>query len=107
MEPTTSIGIGALFAKYSVTIAGFWGSILSLGFLKDLTRLQAALAVFTGLGCSTYWTQPVAGWLSRTYIIPLDDSFLAGVAFTIGLLAMNVIPGMKAFAERFLTPRGA
>ncbi|RQD56455.1 peptidase M48, Ste24p [Pseudomonas aeruginosa] len=107
MEPTTSIGIGALFAKYSVTIAGFWGSILSLGFLKDLTRFQAALAVGTGFGCSTYWTQPVAGWLSRTYLIPLDDALLAGVAFTIGLLAMNVIPGLKAFAERVLTPRGA
>ncbi|MGG6860024.1 UNVERIFIED_CONTAM: peptidase M48, Ste24p, partial [Pseudomonas aeruginosa] len=80
---------------------------LSLGFLKDLTRFQAALAVATGFGCSTYWTQPVAGWLSRTYLIPLDDAFLAGVAFTIGLLAMNVIPGLKAFAERFLTPRGA
>lgn len=53
MDPMTTVG-GGLFAKYSVAIAGFWGSILSLGFLSGLNRWQAALAVATGFGCSTY-----------------------------------------------------
>lgn len=55
-------------------------------------------------------TAPVAAWLSREYEIPLDDAFLSGVAFTIGLLAMNIIPGLKAavtaITERFLPTRG-
>ncbi|WP_225011309.1 peptidase M48, Ste24p [Pseudomonas aeruginosa] len=109
MDPMTTVG-GGLFAKYSVAIAGFWGSILSLGFLSGLNRWQAALAVATGFGCSTYWTAPVAAWLSREYEIPLDEAFLSGVAFTIGLLAMNIVPGLKAavtaITERFLPTRG-
>lgn len=108
MEPTpTSLGIEALLAKYSVGIAGFAGSILSLSYLKALTRKQAAMAVLTGMGCACYWSGPITWYLSQKYQIPADTRLLGGVAFTIGLLAMNIIPGLKAAAERFLPVGGA
>lgn len=106
MEPTSTAG-GAVLAKYGIAIAGFCGSILSLSFLKGLTRMQAIAAVATGFGCAYYWTMPLAWWLSTQYQMPTDERFLYGTAFTIGLLAMNIIPGVKAAAERALPSRGA
>ncbi|QIE87994.1 peptidase M48, Ste24p [Pseudomonas nitroreducens] len=102
MEPT-STAAGALLAKYSVAIAGFAGAILSLSFLRGLTRKQAGAAVVTGFLSSIFTTQLVVAYFG----LPNDAESKNGVAFLIGLLAMNVIPGLKAFAERFLTPRGA
>lgn len=107
MEPTTTVGGSAVLAKYGIAIAGFGGAILSLSFLKGLTRKQAVAAVLTGFGCAYYWTAPLAWWLGQKYQMPTDDRFLCGVAFTIGLLAMNIIPGLKAAAERFLPVGGA
>ncbi|MBB4863335.1 ABC-type transport system involved in cytochrome c biogenesis permease subunit [Pseudomonas nitritireducens] len=107
MEPTTSLGIGALFAKYSVAIASFWGSILSLGLLKGLSRKQAAMAVLTGYLFSTYMTAPVAAYFAPKLGLELDETFLCGTAFALGLTAMNIIPGLKALAERVLPQRGA
>ncbi|MFP7891515.1 hypothetical protein ACLHT2_32250, partial [Pseudomonas aeruginosa] len=64
---------------------------------------------FQSAGWVNFPSAPTA-WLSREYEIPLDDAFLSGVAFTIGLLAMNIIPGLKAavtaITERFLPTRG-
>ena len=96
MEPTTAGG--ALFAKFGTAAAGFAGAILSLSFLKGLTRKQAALAVVTGFLTSIFTTQLVIAYFG----LPADDESRNGVAFLIGLLAMNIIPGLKAAAERFL-----
>lgn len=101
MEPT-SIGAGALFAKYSVAIAGFAGAILSLSFLRGLTRKQAGAAVVTGLS-SIFTTQLVVAYFG----LPNDAESKNGVAFLIGLLAMNIIPAVKAAAERILATKGA
>ncbi|HHW2988538.1 TPA: peptidase M48, Ste24p [Pseudomonas aeruginosa] len=102
MEPT-SIGAGALFAKYSVAIAGFAGAILSLSFLRGLTRKQAGAAVLTGF-LSSIFTTPLA---VAYFGLPVDAESKNGVAFLIGLLAMNIIPAIKAAAERLLAAKGA
>ncbi len=107
MAEPTSTTAGVLLVKYGVVMAAFIGSILSLGFLKDLTRGQAATAVATGFGFSVYLTQPVTLWLAPKIDLAVNDDLLCGVAFVLGLTAMNIIPAMKAAMGAFVTARGA
>lgn len=95
-EPASAVG-GLLLAKYGVAIAGFAGAILSLTFLRGLTRGQAASAFFTGFA-SAIFTTPLA---ISFFKLTSDGETQYGVAFLIGLLAMNIIPGLKALAGKF------
>jgi hypothetical protein len=99
----TSAADQAMFAKYGVACAGFVGAILSLTFLQGLTRLQAFSAVLTGFSCSVFTTPFVTAFFN----LPGDYESRYGVAFLIGLLAMNLIPGIKSALERLLALRGA
>lgn len=101
IDPTTAGG--ALLAKYGAVIAGFAGAILSLSFLKGLTRKQAGAAVLTGFLSSVFTTSFVVAQFG----LPSDADSRNGVAFLIGLLAMNMIPAVKAAVERLLALRGA
>ncbi|WP_248769151.1 peptidase M48, Ste24p [Pseudomonas sp. MWU12-2345] len=105
-EPTTT-ALGVLLAKYGVAIAAFIGAIGSLGFLKDLTRGQAATAVVVGFFFSIYLTQPVTAWLAPKLGLMPNDNLLCGVSFVLGLTAMNVIPAVKAALGQFVASRGA
>lgn len=96
-EPATTTAAGLLLAKYGVATAGFAGAILSLTFLRGLTRKEATWAFFTGFA-SAIFTTPLA--ISFFKITP-DGETQYGVAFLIGLLAMNIIPGLKALAGKF------
>lgn len=102
MDPVTSAA-GALLAKYGVASAGFAGAVLSLTFLHGLTRKQASAAIFTGFLSAVFTTPLAVGYFG----LPHDADSQNGVAFLIGLLAMNIIPAFKALAERFLAARGA
>lgn len=102
-ESTTA---GVLLVKYGVVMAAFIGSILSLGFLKDMTRGQAGTAVATGFLFSVYLTHPVTIWVAPKLDLVVDDNLLCGVAFVLGLTAMNIIPGIKAALGAFVTARG-
>jgi len=106
MEPTTTAA-GALLAKYSVAIASFWGAFSSLAFLRNLTRRQALIAVCTGYAFSRYMTAPVAAWLSPKLGLQVDEGVLCGAAYVLGLVAMNIIPAIKAAAERVSPSQGA
>lgn len=102
MDPSTT-ALGAFLAKYGAVFFGFVGSILSLSFLKNLTRKQAAVAVLTGFIASQ-----ATGPLAVAYFgLPADGESRYGVAFLIGLLAMNLIPALKAAAIRLLGMWGA
>jgi hypothetical protein len=103
MAEPASTAAGAVLAKYGVAIAGFAGSILSLSFLRGLNRKQASAAVLTGFLSSVFTTQLVVAYFG----LPGDTESKNGVAFLIGLLAMNIIPAIKAAAERLLASRGA
>lgn len=102
MEPTTTAG-GALLAKYGMAVFGFAGAVLSLAPLKGLTRWQAFVAVATGFVTSMAITQLVVAYFG----LPSDAESKNGVAFLVGLLAMNIIPAIKAAAERLLATKGA
>jgi hypothetical protein len=107
MAEPASTAASVVLVKYGVVMAAFVGSILSLGFLKDLTRWQAATAVATGFLFSVYLTQPVTLWLAPKLELAVTDDLLCGVAFVLGLTAMNIIPALKAFAGTLPTARGA
>lgn len=92
----------ATLSKFGVAIGGFIGAILSLSFIKSLTRGQAVVAVVTGFACSVFTTPLTIAYFS----LPSDDHSRYGVAFLIGLLAMNVIPGIKAAANRVISAWG-
>jgi len=90
-EPSSTTAAGVLLAKYGIIITGFAGAVLSLTFLQGLTRKQAFWAFITG-------------FLSAIFCTPLAISFFKlepsgetqyGVAFLIGLLAMNIIPLLR------------
>lgn len=106
MDPTPTFGLGAALAKYGVAIAGFGGSVASLAFLKGLTARQGFASVLTGLGCAIYWAKPVTWWLTQNYQVPDEDYFRDGVAFTIGLFAMAIIPGIKSLLSHFISRQG-
>lgn len=104
MEPaSTTAGVGLLsklgLAKYGVYLASFLGAVASLGFLKNLSRGQAAFAVFVGFCSSTYWSWPIAFWTAKHFDLPVD-AVVGGTAFAIGLTAMNIVPGLKLLAGR-------
>lgn len=101
VDPTTAGG--AVLAKYGAVIAGFVGAILSLSFLKGLTRKEAVAAVLTGFASSVFTTPFVVAYFG----LPGDLESRYGVAFLIGLLAMNLIPAVKAALERIFALRGA
>jgi len=99
MEATTA---GALVAKYSSVIAGFVGSIMSLTFLKDLTRRQAFCAVSVGFTSSLFTSSFAVSFFN----LPADAASLDGVSFLIGLLAMNLVPAVRSMLERFAATKG-
>lgn len=81
--------------KFSTLLAGFVGGLVSLSFLKDLTRFQAILAVFTGIASAGYLTPALQLW------IQVGPELENAVAFVIGLCGMNIIPGLLFVSERF------
>ena len=96
-EPASTTAASVLLLKYGVVIAGFAGAVLSLTFLQGLTRKQAVWAFLTGFGSAIFCT-PLA--VSFFKLEPGGETQY-GVAFLIGLPAMNIIPGLKALAGRF------
>ena len=86
-------------AEGALTVAAFAGAVLALGFVKNLSRRQMAFAVLIGFGTSYYCT-PLALLAMK---IPDEPGHLKyGVAFLIGLFAMQLIPLGKELLKRRL-----
>lgn len=81
-------------------LAGFAGGVCSLTYLRGLSRSQAILAVFTSLCCAVYLTPVVVAKLSIA-----DPRSQYGVAFVTGLVAMNIVPLIRATVERVVQAR--
>lgn len=96
-EPLSS---GAIGIKASWALAGLAGGIVSLSFLKNLNRWQAFLAFFTGGAAANYLTAPACGWLNVT-----NEQYQYGVAFVIGVCAMNIIPALQSVVAKFVQSR--
>lgn len=84
--------------KIGTLIAGFAGGVVSLSFLSGLTTGQSLLAVFTGLASAAYITPVVIHYIF--YTTP-NLQVENGIAFVVGLSAMNIIPGIIKLSEMF------
>lgn len=74
----------SLGVKPAFVIAGFFGSLISLQFIRDLTPGKAIFAVLTGCGFAAYATPFVDIYLK------LEQPSENAGAFLLGLLAMNI-----------------
>ncbi len=81
-EPVLASILGA---KYATLIAGLFGSIVSLSFIKELTILRMWMSLLVGLSTALYGT-PLAMFYSS-----LPKELNNGVAFFIGIFAMAFI----------------
>ena len=95
MLMSTSAATSYYGVKLSVVIAGFIGSVISLSFVQRLTRTQMAVAVGTGTVTANYLT-PIA-----LYYTGVAVHLESGIAFLIGIMAMNIIPGFIRLSELF------
>lgn len=85
----------ALGLKYATLVAGFAGGVVSLSYVKELSKIQSVLAVITGSLCAGYMTPVVSHWME---VAPVLEN---GIAFMLGLTSMNVVPGVLKVSERF------
>ena len=91
-NPETSMfGIKLAFA-----VAGFWGGVVSLSFIKSLTPKQGVLAVLTGVVTAAYFTPLAAHYLFNS---EPSSALLNALAFVIGLTSMNLIAGIVRLSE--------
>lgn len=81
--------------KLGILIAGVAGGVVCLTFVKPLTKLQGVLSVFTGAATSVYLTPIAAKYFS------MEGPTENGVAFLVGLVAMNLIPGIIKLSDKF------
>jgi Na+/proline symporter len=86
--------IGAMLGiKGATVVAGFAGAVVSLSFVKQLSKKQMILSVLVGSVTATYLTSFLLAWLD------LGQAAQNGAAFIIGLTAMNIIPGILKLTE--------
>jgi len=85
-----------LYPRYATFVAGFLGALIQLSFAPKQTFFTAATKVGIGTIAAIYVT-PVAlryfGW---------PEPMQGGVAFLIGLFAMNMIPKIIQMHPWFL-----
>lgn len=81
--------------KAGTLLAGFLGAMVSLRFLKELTVIQALLAVVTGAVVAGY-TAPIA----KIYLT-LNEPMEHGLGFLLGLTSMNLVPGVVRLTDKF------
>lgn len=92
--PDPTAHIVYLGVKVASLVAGFAGGVVSLSFVKPLSKWQAALAVATGSLSAGYLTPAILVYVGD----PLPE---LSVAFIVGLTAMNIVPGLVRLSESF------
>jgi len=80
--------------KTGYLIAGFFGGVASLKYVKELSTPQALSAVFTGTVGANYGTPAILSY------IPLQESLHYPLAFFVGLTALNTIPLIIKSSEK-------
>lgn len=101
MADPSSTAAGVLGIKYSALVAGFAGGVISLAYLKELTRAQMVIAVFAGSASAGYLTPLAIPAIAGAVGIAPSAAFENAAAFLIGLTSMNVIPGLIHLSEIF------
>ena len=88
-----------LGVKYATLVAGFAGGVVSLAYLKEMTKPQMILAVLTGSAVAGYLTPIAIPVLARAAGIDAAPSLENAAAFLLGLTAMNIIPAIVRLSE--------
>lgn len=108
MADPSSTAAGVLGVKYSALVAGFAGGVISLAYLKELTKAQMVIAVIAGSASAGYLTPVAIPMLARAIGIDASPAFENAAAFLLGLTSMNLIPGLLHLSEIFRRdPAGA
>lgn len=81
--------------KLAYMIAGFAGGVVSLSYVRSLTKMQAFGAVVTGTLVANYVTPVMQHYL--TMPVALEN----GAAFIVGLCSMNIVPGILGLSARW------
>lgn len=87
---------GVMGIKFAALLAGFAGGVVSLSFVKELSKTQATMSVITGSFTAAYLTPVLLHYIGSS-----TPELQHGAAFFIGLTAMNIIPGLLKLSEMF------
>lgn len=96
-EPFAAVAVGAKTLgglNAVLLLSGLFGGVVSLSYLKPLTRWQAAMAVLSGALLANYLT-PMALWYAK-----IPHEFQLGTGFLIGLTGMHIVPMLLGVAKR-------
>lgn len=77
----------------AISIAGFFGAVVSLSFVRGMTRPQIVSSLVVGLLFANYATPVIVHYFG------IPDEIKLGAAFFAGLTAMNFIPAILKFTE--------
>ncbi len=94
-EPVTTVAGGWAGIKIAPLVAGFAGAVVSLSYVRQLNRWQMCMALASGALCAAYLTPFVRHFTN--FPAELEN----GIAFLVGVSAMNLVPGMIKLSERF------
>lgn len=100
MPDPTAAG-AALGLKYASLVAGFAGGVVSLSYMRSMSRMQMSAAVVAGTCVAGYLT-PLA---ALYWNIPVETE--NAVAFLLGLTSMNIVPGIVRLSSAFRRNPGA
>ncbi len=107
-EPASAAAGGILGVKYAALVAGFAGGVVSLAYLRELSRMQMALAVLSGSACAGYLTPVAIPVIAGAIGVSATPALENAAAFLVGLTSMNLIPGLMRLSELFRqNPAGA
>ena len=93
-EPASAAGT-IIGIKYGYVIAGALGGILALRHIENLSTTGRIIAVVTGAIVASYGTPALDS------LLELKPDVESGVAFLLGLTAMNILPGLIRVSEMF------
>lgn len=80
--------------KSGTAIAGFFGGVAALSYLKPTSVWQGVAIVLCGLAGAIYWT-PVA-----THYLNLHESLEHAAAFTLGVISMAIVSGLLTMTDQ-------
>lgn len=111
-EPVTVAAAGAKWMgmNFLTLIAGFAGGVISLSFIKDLSKLQGVVAVITGLSVAAFlaplpapWTADFLVSFAGNHMTPADwaNKVEAAYGFLFGITGMTLVPGFIVLATKF------
>ncbi len=106
-EPASAAAGGILGVKYAALVAGFAGGVVSLAYLRELSRAQMVLAVLSGAACAGYLTPVAIPLIAGAIGVAATPALENAAAFLVGLTSMNLIPGLMHLSERFRRDPGA